>query len=189
MASEFAGYLSHADLQRETDAGADPLVNLVLAPGEASQSGNPAGDIRGVSLPKYKTAPNLAKYGYTGLFRIPANLTLGTGLTFKAYLTDDGANANDLGKVVKLGVTLKRLAADATDDIDQSAATEVTGTVTLSANSGGICIGSIAIANASLPSGTVVGDLLMMRIRRVSTDTSDTAPGRVILLGVAIQNT
>jgi hypothetical protein len=193
MASETVASLGPLDFLRETDLGNDMSVSLVLAPGEASSqpgtSGVPAGDIRGLSLPKYKTSGQQA-YGYTATFRIPANLTMGTGLTFKVYLTDDGSNSVDLGKNISFGITLKRLAANATDDVDVSAAAEVITACTLSSGTAGVSITSIAIATASLPTSTAVGDLLLIRVRRKGSDsTNDTCSGRVILLRVEAQNT
>lgn len=189
MASELVASIGPFDLCPEREQGNEMSVQLVSAAGEFTQSATPAGDYRGVGLPGYKTATNLVAYGYTTMFRIPANLTLSTGLTFRVYLTDDGNNAADLGKVVVLGLTVKRLAANATDDVDVSAATEVTANATLSSTSSGVSITSIAIANASLPASTAVGDLLLMRIRRIATNASDTCPGRPILLRVEVQNT
>jgi len=189
MASEMVASLGPFDFQPERELGNEYAAQLVSAPGEFTQTATPAGDVRGLGLNGYKTATNLVAYGYTALFRIPANLTLATGLTFKVYLTDDGANAVDLGKVVKIGLTIKRLAADATDDVDVSAATEVTASATLSSTSAGVSITSVAIANAALPASTAVGDLLLLRLRRIATNASDTCPGRPILLRVEVQNT
>ena len=193
MASEFVATLRPQDFQRETDLGNDGSVSLVLAPGEALGSAGgtnvPSGDIRGLSLPRYLTATNVAHYGYVALFRIPASLTMGTGLTFKVYLTDDGRNAADLGLVVAVGIGLKRLAANATDDEDVGGATEVITPCTLSTTSSGVSITSIAIATAALPASAAVGDLLLLRIRRVGTNSGDTCGGRAILLQVEVQNT
>jgi hypothetical protein len=189
MSTELVAALRPTDLQRETDFGNDWSTALVLTPGESEQTGA-AGDIRGVGLNKYKTATNLVKLGYTSLFRIPANLTMGTGLTFKVYLTDDGKNSLDLGAKCYVGITTKRMAADATVNVDSGGGTETLASVTLSSTSGGIAIGSIAIVTANLGTSVVVGDLLLVRIRRKGTDaTNDTAPGRVILLGIEVQNT
>lgn len=187
MAGEYVALLGPDDFQRETDLGNDASVSLVLAPGESSQTGA-SGDIRGLSLPRYKTSGQAA-YGYTALFRIPANLTLTTGLTFDVYLSDDGKNSLDLGKAVEIGLTLKRLAAGATLDADSGAAAEVTAAVTLASASGEVAIGTVAIANAALPAGVAVGDLLLVRLRRVGTSSGDTCPGRAILYALAVQNT
>jgi hypothetical protein len=189
MASEFVAYIGPADFQRETDLGNDLSVVYALGPGEALPSSTtPGADIRGLSLPKYQRG-NLTSYGYTFTFRVPLNLTMGTGLTFVLYMTDDGNNAIDLGTVVVVGLTLKRLAANATVDVDASGATEVTANATLSSTSAGISKTSIAIANASLPSSLAVGDLVMGRLRRVGTSASDTCQNRVLLYAMAVNNT
>jgi hypothetical protein len=185
MASESVASLGPLDFQRETDWGGDVSTQLVSGSGESAQPAGP--DIRGLSLPKYVLSGR-GSYGYTATFRIPANLTLATGLTFKVYLTDDGANARDLGSIVVIGLTIKRLAANANLDVDSGAA-EVTANATLSSTPGGVSIPSIAIANAALPASTAVGDLLLMRIRRVGSSVSDTAPGRAVLHRVEVQNT
>lgn len=188
MASELVASLGPLDFQRETDLGNDPSVVVCLSPGEGNPGGSPAGDIRGLSLPKYVRG-SLTAYGYTTAFRIPGNLTMGTGLTFKIYVSDDGQNAIDLGTVIVLGVTLKRLAANATLDVDTGGATEQTVNITLSSTSAGVAIGSLAIASANLPTSLAVGDLVLMRIRRVGTSTSDTCPGRALCYRVEVQNT
>jgi hypothetical protein len=177
MSAEFVAEIRPRDFQRETSMGNESSITLVGT-----------GDTRALSLPKYKLSNN-GKYGYVAQFRIPASLTMATGLTFKLYLTDDGANANDPGKKVNIGVTVKRLAADETTDIDTAAGTEQTVSVTLSSVSGGVAIGSLAIASANLDSA-VVGDLVLIRLRRVGTDAvNDTCQGRALLLGVSVQNT
>lgn len=179
MATEFVASLRPLDLQREMSLGSDP---------ELVQCQPVGADIRGVPLPKYKTAAALA-YGYTGAFRIPANLTMGTGLTFKIYLTDDGASATDLGKKVYVGITPKRIINDETVDIDTGGAAEALVSITLSTTTLGVAIGSLAIANAALDS-LAVGELALIRVRRKGTDTTnDTCPGRAVLLGVEVQNT
>lgn len=189
MASELVASLGRLDLERETDFGNDPSVVAVLSPGESTPGATLQCDLRAVSLPKYTTAKNLVAYGYTAAFRIPLNLTLGTGLTFKCYLADDGQNVNDLGTQVVVGITLKRMAANATWSLESGAAAEVTGTATLSSTASGVEILSIAIANGSLPASTAAGDLLLMRIRRIGTNASDTCVNRVLLYRVEINNT
>jgi hypothetical protein len=179
VATEFVASLRPLDLQREMTLGSDP--ELVLCQPVV-------GDLRGLPLPKYKTAAATLQ-GYTGAFRIPANLTMGTGLTFKIYLTDDGTSAVDLGKKVYIGITAKRIINDETVDIDAGGATEAVLSITLSTTSGGVAIGSMAIAAAALDS-LAVGELALIRIRRKGTDaTNDTCPGRAVLLGVEVQNT
>lgn len=188
MASELVASLGPRDFDRETDLGNEAGLVMVLSPGEGNPGATLQCDIRALPLPKYQRG-NLVSYGYTTAFRIPANLTMGTGLTFKFYLSDDGQNSADLGKVVKVGLTLKRMAADATWTLESGAATEVTATITLSSTASGVAIGSVAIANASLPASAAVGDLLLMRVRRIGSDPADTCQGRALLYRAEVQNT
>jgi len=181
MSSELVASLGPNDFIRESSLGNDTSVQVINPYGTA-------GDLRGISLPKL-TNPNIAVKGYIASFRIPANITMGTGLTFKIYLSDDGVFAADLGLKVEVGVTVKRLAADETTDIDMAAGTEQLVAVTLSSTAGGVAIGSLAIASANLDSAAV-GDLVMIRVRRKGTDTTnDTAQGRAILWRIEVQNT
>ena len=114
---------------------------------------------------------------------------MATGLTFLAYLSDDGTNPIDLGKKVNLGFTVKRLNANESFDIDTAAGAEQTVSVTLGAATNTIAIGSLAIALANLDSA-VVGDLIGVRLRRKATDTvNDTAPGNVVLYRCDVNNT
>jgi hypothetical protein len=183
MASEFVAFLQPNDFNRETDMGREPALNLAF---------NPINDLPGLSLPKYARG-NLVAYGYTTTFRIPANLTLGTGLTFKVYLSDDGQNAIDLGKVVKVGITLLDITQGPSnfdlDTAETELATEVTASATLASTTGVASVTSVAIANAALPASIAVGDVVAMRIRRVGTNAADTCTGRVLLYCVAVQNT
>jgi len=171
MADEFVGSWNPADFFRESGLGYERGMATALS-----------GDMGGLSLPK------LADQGYTTIGRIPASLTVGTGLTFALILTDDGSNANDLGKVVRIGLTVKKVANDETTDIDTGAATESTVDITLSSTSGGLVLATKAIANAALDS-VGAGDHFLLRVRRVSSATQDTCNGRVILLGITVKNT
>ena len=172
MANEDVQQLRPRDFFRESTAGTD-----------AALSATPTGDMHGLSLPK------LDSQGYTTWFTVDAALTVGTGLTFSLPVVDDGTNSDDLGKVVRLGITVKKLVSGSdTADLDTAAATESTVDVTLDATSGEITVGSKAIANAALDS-VGAGDTAMLRIRRLGTNANDTCKGRIILLGVAIKNT
>ena len=169
MASEFVSYYTAGTLCRESAIGHDP--NLVAVR---------SGDAVGVALPK------LTNQGYTFISQIPGSLTVATGLTFTVGLTDDGVDASDLGKVVRLGFTIKRIVNDETFDIDASAATEVTLDVTLSSTTGAAAVSTKAI---TLLDSTAAGELFMIRVRRLSTATQDTANGRVILMFLSVKNT
>lgn len=188
MSSELVAAIGRLDLERETDLGNDTSVAAVLSPGEGNPGGSLQCDLRAVSLPKYVRG-NLVSYGYTTAFRVPLNLTVGTGLTFKVYISDDGQQAIDLGTNVQIGITLKRMSANATWSLESGAAAEQTVTITLSSTASGVAIGSLSIANGSLPSGLAAGDLLLMRIRRIGTATQDTCTGRVLLYRVEVNNT
>jgi hypothetical protein len=121
--------------------------------------------------------------------RIPASATVSTGLTFAFEVTDDGKNSNDLGKVIVVGVTVKKLTSGTdTYDITASAATEATASVTLNAATGVAVASSVAIANAALDSAGA-GDRILVQIRRVGTSTSDTCNGTALLSDVVVINT
>lgn len=171
MAAEYSDLLRPRDFLRESSLGYESGMVTTLS-----------GDIRGLVLPK------LATQGYVAVSAVPGAPAMATGLTWYFMLTDDGQTASDLGKVVRIGFTIKRLINDETTDLDTGAAAEVTVDITLSATSGGVAIGSIAkLANAV--DSTAVGEFYGMRIRRVSSATQDTATGRVLLLGVSVKNT
>lgn len=171
MAAEYSDFLRPRDFVRESSLGYEY--------GMASCDSN---DLRGLALPRKTT------HGYTAVSAVPGAPAMATGLTWLIMLTDDGQSTNDLGKVVRIGFTIKRLINDETTDLDTAAQAEVTVDITLSATSGGVAIGSIAkLANAV--DSTAVGEFYAMRIRRVSSAAQDTCLGRVILLAVAVKNT
>lgn len=139
------------------------------------------GDLMGLSFPK------LADQGYSGVIQIPSGV-LTTGLTFNFATVDDGTNADDLGKVVRFGITPKRLIDAETADLDASAATETTLDVTLESTSGNVTVNTSAIANAALDS-TAVSNLMAVRIRRIGSHANDTCQGRVIVLAIGVMGT
>jgi hypothetical protein len=186
MSTEFVASLGPLDFQREMSLGSDP--ELVLTHYHALGGSPPTGSVRGLSLPRYLTSDQI-KYGYTAAFRIPDNLTMGTGLTFTAYLTDDGTNPADLGLAVYLGFTGKYLAANAVNSVDVgTGVTEEFMTATLSSTTNGICIGTLAITSAHMNT-PVVGGLVLLRVRRLASNAADTCLGRAILLRVDVANT
>lgn len=173
MANEDVQHLRPRDFVRESTTGNDGSLSLAAT-----------GDMMGLVFPK------LANQGYTSSFVVPAELTMATGLTFLIFVTDDGTNAADLGKVARFGITVKRIVSgtDSTD-IDTGAATEATVDITLSSTSGVVVAGSIAIAAAALDS-IVVGNYALIRVRRIADHANDTCNGRVLSpLGVYIKNT
>jgi hypothetical protein len=127
--------------------------------------------------------------GFTTVGVINAEHTVSTGVTLSLGVVDDGTDADDLGKVVRLGVTVKKLVSGSdTLDIATNAGTEQTVDVTLDATAGEIVLGSLAIANANLDS-TGAGDTFMMRVRRVGSASQDTCRGTALLTHVYVRNT
>lgn len=157
-------------LFRESTMGHDPSLQTVRV-----------GDFMGLSFPK------LATQGYVGTFQVPSG-TLTTGLTFNIATVDDGTNADDLGKVVRFGITVKRLIDAETTDMDTAAATEATVDVTLETTSQNVTVNTLAIANAALDS-LAVGNFAGVRIRRIGTHANDTCNGRVAVIGFSVYAT
>ena len=154
--------------------------------GEPSQnpySLTPGGDMGGLRLLKSDSK------GFTAVCVINAEHTVGTGITLKIGVTDDGADSDDLGKVIRLGITVKKLASGTDDfDIDSAAGTEQTVDITLDATSGQVVEGAKAIANANLDSAGA-GDTFLMRVRRIGDASQDTCQGTAVLTHVYIRNT
>jgi hypothetical protein len=136
----------------------------------------------GVRLTKGDTS------GYSFLVMIPAGLTVATGFTYTPIIVDDGSNAGDLGKVVRLGVTAKALASGTDDLTATGAATEATHDMTLDATTGQVVFTDLAIASASQDS-LATGGMALITIRRIGTAAEDTCKGSVLLLGVKVRNT
>lgn len=126
--------------------------------------------------------------GFQFLTRVPTNGTpLSTGLTFQILLVDE-PNNSDPGKVVRLGVTVKKIASG-TDDLTQTGAgTEGAVNVTMPSTSGVAIVGSVAIttSNADSPSA---GDLLLVRVRRIGSNAADTHKGVVCVAQVTVSDT
>jgi hypothetical protein len=141
----------------------------------------PLGDFYGLALPKK------ADEGYTTIIQVPGGV-LTTGLTFTTLLVPDGKTATDYGKVVRLGITVKRLIDDESLDIDTGAATETTADITLKASGTLVESTVTTIANAALDS-TAVTNFMGIRFRRIGTHANDTATGRVVCMGFAILGT
>lgn len=138
-----------------------------------------------IGLPMRKLATEF----YTALVRIPTDWTVGTGLTFTTYLTDDGKTASDLGLVVRIGIAVKKIVSG-TDTTDTSASldTEATSDVTLDETTKTIVATDKAVANATLDAAGA-GDTILVRVRRIGTATQDTAQGNVALLALNVANT
>jgi hypothetical protein len=171
MANEYVTEIRPRDWFREGSIGYDPTMQVTQI-----------GDLWGIPLPK-KTDE-----GYTATFVVPVG-TLTTGLTFSGLLVADGLTASDYGKVVRLGITVKRLIDDETPSFASGAATEATVDVTLKASGTLLEAFTVAVANAALDS-IAVGNQVAIRLRRVSSASQDTATGRVVLVGAfAVQGT
>jgi hypothetical protein len=183
MAGELITQIDPGALYRESTGGYDLVGQSVLV-----------GTMRGVSLQKVNPGsasgtPAVAWEYYNFTFFIPTNLTITTGLTFYFQITDDGSDPADLGKVVKLGVTAKKISTGtATPDLSTGAGAEQTQTVTLSSTTQQIVQWSLAVANANLNSAGA-GDAVAIRIRRMGADAADTCNGRVVLLNGHVKNT
>lgn len=142
----------------------------------------PVGSYAGLPLAKLDTQYYVAEY------RNVAGLT--TGITVQTGLVEDSATYNtDAGRVVRLGITVKKIATGADSyDITSGAATEVTADVTMDATSGEVVLTSTAITAANADS-IAAGDRALIAIRRIGSHANDTHRGRVILMGVTIRDT
>jgi hypothetical protein len=171
-----------ADLFRETSVGYQlPYQSALYATNNGAS--------RGLPFPKF-ISTQLTEY-YNGMWFTPALIALGTGLTHKLILCDDGTDANDLGKVVRIGITPFNLST-ALSVIDWSLAaskgTETFVNVTLASTTGLPVLGTVAIVTANLAS-LAAGSIYGMRIRRVGDNAADTCNGRILLLGGQVADT
>lgn len=169
MSNELVDFVRPRDLTR---------LNGVLTTNELM----PSNSLAGVRMTKADTS------GFTFEVVIPANLTMGTGLTFVLTVVDDGSfSTNDLGKAVHLGITPKVI-ADNTDNLDigTAAAAETLATGVLSNTAGVVRL--VPVPVTALDSA-VVGSTLLVRVRRLGTDAADTCGSTIILMGIRIYNT
>src|SRR5262245_61891573 len=168
MANEFVAELRPIDFFREASAGYNPWSSSMLS-----------GDLRGLRLNKIDTC------AYNAVFVIPGSLTMATGLTltFMVVNCEPPEYADELGKVLRLGVTFKRMADAESTDIDTGAATEQTKDITLDATAGNVDVSTLAVGTANLDSA-VVGDAVAVRIRRIGSASQDTLKGSANLLYV-----
>lgn len=173
MAAEPVAMLGPHNAYRETALGYDKWSYVV-----------PLGDNQGLRLNKLDTC------GYTWIEVIPGSITMGTGLTFTFMMalppTPD--YSDDPGKVLRLGVTVKRLIDGESLDFDTAAATEQTKDITVDATAGLIDVSTLAVANANLDSA-VVGNIIGIRIRRIGSATQDTLRGSAVLVRAGVANT
>jgi hypothetical protein len=182
MAGELISGFGPQDLYPERVQGYDEKLKSVQI-----------GALRGVGLPRLLRNQCVERYNFTCI--VPAAATLSTGVTVVLQLVDDATDPRDLGKVIQLGVQAVNLSGSgAKVDLSSNSGAEQTFTATLSATSLVSVQVSVAIANAQLAS-LAAGNLLALRIRRLgdtavfNDNTTDTCPGRPVLLGGLIKNT
>jgi hypothetical protein len=173
MANELVAQWNLGDVFREQSVGYNPWAHAVLI-----------GDACGLRLNKLDTQ------GYVLRALIPGSLTMGTGLTFGFEVTvpDTPDYSTDPGKVVRLGVTVKRIISGESLDLDTGAGTEQTVDVTLQVTAGLVTVATLAIAAANLDAA-VVGNRIAVRVRRIGSATQDTCRGSVILTQIDAVNT
>jgi hypothetical protein len=195
MAGELIASLSSSDWVREQAVGYDNANFRAIVPGAPADPETASGNMVGISFQKsYQTlALNAAKNPiqdyYQAICEIPNNLSVATGVTFRFRATDDGSDAGDLGKNAVFGLTVFNMDAGTFyAGLNAAGGTEQTTTVTLSSNSGQLVLGSIAVANAQL-SNAANGNMIVLRLRRIGTNNSDTCNGRIVLLGAHLKNT
>lgn len=140
-----------------------------------------SGAVLGFPLPDADT-------GFYFMSRVPTNGTpVSTGLTFQILLVDDPSNS-DPGKVVRLGVTVKKIASTTDDLTATGAGTEAVGTATMNATTGIVTALSIAVTTSNADS-IAAGDLIEVRIRRTGSNASDTHKGVVLVAQVTVSDT
>lgn len=162
MANELITTVGPYDLFRSTDAGYDPKTFVAQRESIAAVPLSKTDDV------------------YQFIARLPAAATLTTGVKLDLLVTDDGTNADDLGKVATLGVRVKTL-ADNTDDLSiGGGGAEITANVTLASTAGVVRVLTVSIPNASLDSLAASGHALI-QIRRAG-GASDTLVGPLLLL-------
>jgi hypothetical protein len=130
----------------------------------------------------------LDNQGYVAIVKIPPGLTMATGLTFSWGFCDNAEFSSDPGLVVRFGITVKRLIAGETPNMDAAAGAEQFVNVTTQGTSGNLTIGTLAIANANLDSAAV-GDRIGIRLRRNGTNAADTFQGSVLVTDLSVINT
>lgn len=169
-------------LYRETSVGYD-------APFNSAVYSTSSGSSRGIRFQKLISS-QLLEY-YSGIYYVPALIALGTGLTCKFAVTDNGADANDLGKVVRLEVTpynLSTASAPIDYSLTASKGTATAANVTLSTTSGVLATCTIAIVTANLAS-LAAGNWFGIRLRRVGDNAADTCLNDVLCTGGVVYDT
>jgi hypothetical protein len=125
---------------------------------------------------------------YYCTLRIPVNGTpLTTGTTTQLIWTDD-ASASGATKVAVVGVSMALITSGTTDYNAITWGTETATSLTAPSTATIVTMTASAVTKANM--GTpAAGNLVAVRIRRLPNNASDTHPGRVLLLGLSIQDT
>lgn len=123
--------------------------------------------------------------GYTAMFTLGEVGTLNATYSVRLAITDTGLDANDLGKVVRLGVTVKLIADGETMAIGTSGGTEVEASGTLDTTTGEIELVTIASVGLDSMTEPTMG---LIRVRRIGTAATDTCQNEVLLAHVDIIN-
>lgn len=146
----------------------------------------PGGYGRGLSL------RNIDTDAYDFFLTIPTDATVGTGLTFRLFLCDDGDTLTPpvaSFATIQIGLTVKKIVSGTdTSDMTTAAGTEQTSDIALSTTSKVMTVSDFAVANANLDSAGA-GDNVMIRLRRIGSAATDTFRGRAVLAHLTVFNT
>lgn len=123
--------------------------------------------------------------GFVAAFSLGEIGALNATFTVRLALTDDGKDADDLGKGVRLGVTIKLLADGETLAIGTSGGTEVEATATLDAATGEVELVSIASVGYDSMTEPTMG---LIRVRRIGSNAADTCKNAPLLVHADIIN-
>ena len=156
-------------------------------------------DVPGPALPPFNLVENgLATCiafppkitsGITAVKRLSDTASLSTGATVKLLIADDPANSSGQ-QYVKLGVSFGKLAASPNyyQPTSTNVGTETTAKILLPATAGQTLEVSIAVVVANML-GCAANCWSTIRVRRLGADSDETAPGRLLLLGVIVTDT
>lgn len=146
----------------------------------------PGGYGRGLSLRDIDTD------AYDFFLTIPTDATVGTGLTFRLFLCDDGdALTPPVASfaTIQIGLTVKKIVSGTdTSDMSTAAGAEKTSDIALSTTAKVMTVSDFAVANADLDSAGA-GDNVMIRLRRIGSAATDTFRGRAVLAHLTVFNT
>jgi hypothetical protein len=195
MSGELITSLGPRDWYREASTGySSETFSVIVPPASPTVEAATAGQVCGLRLQKsYQTTAlgftNPIQEYFNTVFTIPANLTVTTGITVQFRFTDDGTNSADPGTAAVIGVMAYNVDGSSFNvNLGVDGGTEQTGTVTLASTAGQIASLNIAIANAQLASAGA-GNSVLLRLRRVGTNASDTCGNSIVLVGTHVKNT